>query len=193
MEDKIKDDVFDGETKKLTTEAEIRACAARQAGLSPGSSAPYTPSKYNEEYRHFDTLIWQMPTWSTAIFLGTAAVIAQNSLDMSKPILGVDASTIVGVFLLAVGGFLIGLTQAVYRFRCHQAPLKKHPQTPWWQYASTALQLLVAAQGFLVLTVALCAFGADVVISGTVMFFCFVWLSGYRELGLRQIGRRGTL
>lgn len=178
-EDKVPDFDFNAKCRLLCTEQEVvdAATSATEMGVE---------QIYTEEYRHFDTLIWQLPGWSTAIFLGTAAVLGQASHENLSKLLPVfSVSSLVWGFLLAVFVFLLGLTQALYRFRRHQAPLKKYNKTHWWSSASTYLQVFVTAQAFLVLYVALVVMGLSLHSALLISSIGLVGLSVYRELRLR--------
>ncbi len=69
------------------------------------------PSRYSEDYRHFDTLIWQTPVISSAIFAITIGAIAEKGKE-----------TVVLSFLLLSIVSLIFCTNyyILYRWRIHQ-------------------------------------------------------------------------
>ena len=182
-EDKEPDSDFNAKCRLLRSEEDIRAAA------SP-TNVDAVEKMYTEEYRHLDSLIWQMPGWSTAIFLGMAAVLGQASHDNLEKLLPVfDVSSLVASLLFVIFLFLFGLTQALYRFRCHQAPLKKYGRTNWWSSASTYLQLLVTAQAFLVLYLALGAWKFPLQWALSISIAGIVVSSFYRERRLK--GYRG--
>jgi len=94
-------------------------------------STPYTPvsTPYTEAYRHFDNLIWQVPAWATGLFAAVVAIVGsllsggQSQLlhdDYSMPLVNV-ASGLLAFF----GVFTLVLAYALFRFRAHQASLKK--------------------------------------------------------------------
>ena len=178
-EDKEAATEFSVKCKSLSTEEAIIA-AAFPANIDG------TRETYTEEYRHFDSLIWQMPGWSTAIFLGTAAVLGQASNDnLTRLLPSFSVPSLTAGFLLVVFSFLLGLTQALYRFRRHQAPLKQYTWTNWWSSASTHLQLFVTAQAFLVLYVALGVMSLLLHWAAFISVSAFLILAVYREWFLR--------
>ena len=145
-------------------------------------------TSYNEDYRHFDTLIWQMPAWSTAVFIGAGAVLVEANTESLSKILPMFTNTsLTAGFLLVVSLFLLGLTQVLYRFRIHQAPMKIYSRTPPWTSASTYLQVFVTAQAFLVLYLALGSMGLPLPLATTICTLAFVPLVIYREWALRQL------
>lgn len=178
-EDKEPAPEFNVKCESLSTEEAIVAAA------SP-ANIDGTRKIYTEEYRHFDSLIWQMPGWSTAILLGTAAVLGQASYDnLAKLLPSFSVPSLIAGFLLVVFSFLLGLTQALYRFRRHQAPLKQYTWTNWWSSASTHLQIYVTAQAFLVLYVALGVMYLPLNWALVSSVSCFLVLAVYREWRLR--------
>lgn len=100
--------------KLLRTEAEICARVTRSSVQSE-SDRPI----YDESYRHFDTLIWQMPGWSTAIFLGSAAVLGQaNRTNLTELLPGFTPESLTSGFLIVISAFMFGLTQSRIAFGC---------------------------------------------------------------------------
>ncbi|WP_281930008.1 hypothetical protein [Methylocystis iwaonis] len=112
--------------------------------------------KYNEEYRHFDNLIWQLPNWSTATFALSVAGISyiyqsENPLGLSK-ILYLSKELMAATLLVLTSSILLVYSHALFRFRFHQSRLKAYRQTSWWMSASTWLNILITAEAaFLVL------------------------------------------
>ncbi|MBT9596192.1 MAG: cupin domain-containing protein [Vitreoscilla sp.] len=143
---------------------------------------------YDEAYRHFDSLIWQMPGWSTAIFLGTAAVLGQASVQNLQSLLpAFTTSSLTTGFLFVIFAFMLGLTQALYRFRVHQAPLKSYSRTPLLASASTQLQLFVTAQAFVVLYLAISSAGTPLIGAFIGCLTGYIALASYREWALRNL------
>jgi hypothetical protein len=184
-EDKHFSQEFNEETHRLEGEAAV----LRAAGAFIATEGSRSTS-YSDEYRHFDTLIWQMPGWSTAIFLGTAAVVAQANVESLKALVPhFSPATLAAAFLIVIFLFLFGLSQALYRFRFHQAPMKAYKPTKWWESASTWLQFLVTAQSFVVLFLVLSAATAYRLQLALAFVVAFVMWSGYREWRLRRNAR----
>ncbi len=79
----------------------------------------------SETFRHFNTLIWQVPSWGIAIAVGVivaADQIGKYSDTWSISIQFIQASILFFGFFL-----LLGLTFAVYRFRTFQAASAPDP------------------------------------------------------------------
>ncbi len=147
---------------------------------------PPTGERYTAEYRHFDALIWQLPGWSTAIFLVTAggsrsiqqAVFLQESTGLTAEQL---ASGLFGLMFLVI----LVLSQALYRFREHQAALRQHAPAPPWSSSATYLQLIVTAEAFTLLFLVLLMNGVARRPAGWICIAFIVVLSLYREIWLR--------
>lgn len=77
------------------------------------------PLELSETYMHYNSLIWQVPSWGIAI--AAAVIVAADQIGKETntwmiPLNYVQAS------ILAFGAFLlIGLTIALYRYRAFQA------------------------------------------------------------------------
>jgi hypothetical protein len=79
----------------------------------------------SETYRHYNSLIWQLPSWSVAI--ATGVIVAANQIGKSA-----DTWTIpvkyVQVSILLFGAFLLtALAIALYRYRAYQAASAPQP------------------------------------------------------------------
>lgn len=122
---------FDLVTHALATPTAIRAAAIR---INKGSV------EYSEAYRHFDTLIWQIPAWSTAVF--ALAVQSLFGVLHSTAMRDINAATILSLFTaLALWSFAFVMS----RFRMHQRALKTHRTNPIFS-ASTLTQALVSSE-----------------------------------------------
>lgn len=171
-------------TKNLS-EQEIQTLASRS-----NVHAEHAGAIYNDEYRHFDSLIWQLPGWSTAVFLGAAAVLGQaNAESIQKFLPGIKPTDFAFGFLIIVFLFLLGLTQVLVRFRRHQIPLKLYSRTPWYSSASMYLQLFVTIQAFSVLFLLLVVAGVSSLWAGGICAVCTIALSIVRERALRIVNR----
>lgn len=167
------------------SESEIHVLAAQIKG-----SAVRPIATYSDEYRHFDSLIWQLPGWSTAVFLGAAAILGQANVESIQKLMpGINPMMLAVGFLAIVFMFLLGLTQVLVRFRRHQNPLKKYSQTPWYYSASTYLQLFVTIQTFSVLFVLLVVAGVSPYWAGLICAVATIVLSVIRERALRNSNR----
>lgn len=189
-EDRIVDETtkqFDKDTQSLTEEQITAEAAKNDAG-----SSGVTPGKrYTAEYRHFDTLIWQLPAWCTAIFLVTA--VGTNSIQQATFLsiaTGLTTNQFATGFLGLMFLVILALSQALYRFRRHQAALKRYRTTSVWSSASTYLQLIVTVEALALLFVVLLING---VLRGPASWLCIVLLlllTIYRECRVR--GARST-
>jgi hypothetical protein len=129
---------FDKVTQSIKDENDIRAAAMVQ----PAKSV------YSDEYRHFDTLIWQIPALSTAIFALSAQSFLQIFLDGDRTTL---SSLFSGYFTVLLGLFSLTFSFTLYRFRFHQKSLKAYKHTPFWKSASTWSQCVISLQAFTLL------------------------------------------
>jgi hypothetical protein len=134
---------FDKVTHAMSSELDIRATSIKPARVV----------QYSDEYRHFDTLIWQVPAWSTAIFALTIQALfdvldSSNSFDMTAA----GLLAVFGAFALACFSYVM------LRFRCHQHPLKTYSPTPKWKSASTITQCLVTLESMSLLAIAFMIF-----------------------------------
>jgi len=94
--------------------------------------------KYSKDYKHFDNLIWQLPGWSTAIFVLSITGLSQiagGNLDCLN--LGFSTEEIAFGFLLVCWFFHMALFNALVRFRAHQIELKSDGNSAFahWCYS----------------------------------------------------------
>jgi mannose-6-phosphate isomerase-like protein (cupin superfamily) len=144
---------FDQVTARVTEQELLRL--GTKPPEAPEPSAGTFPQKYNEAYRHFDNLIWQVPAWTTAIlavvFAGATQITATSPL---VELLRLEASHLVAVVSALFALFMFAVSHALYRFRWHQTQVKWHtPQHPL-RSPQVFLQLLVNLQGAALLAVA---------------------------------------
>jgi hypothetical protein len=122
---------------------------------------------YNQDYRHFDTLIWQTPTWASAIFTFTvtAAGMLVTNLDKVDKVLKLDPLNTLVLFLFAVFVVLLLLNNALVRFRLHQgalpAPKAVVPRPRWQPRGHTSLQLIVFIESAVLLNLGLMVAGME--------------------------------
>ena len=128
---------------------------------------PKKTDLYSQDYRHFDTLIWQVPTWSSAIFALTAAATGATLSNASQipNSLSASVSTILAFFLGTVTFVLLLLWNVLLRFRMRQIGITLPPETfippklfplPGGQ---VCLQLIVAVESVVLLAACLLAAG----------------------------------
>ncbi|MDP5240553.1 hypothetical protein Q9Q94_13495 [Uliginosibacterium sp. 31-16] len=105
---------------------------------------------YSGDYKHFDNLIWQLPVWSTAIFLLAITSVAYISTADFKSIeLAAEKSTFVGIVLSVCFVFQAAVFNALVRFRHHQHGLASKnikAFAKWWYSGQTWLQFAVIGQ-----------------------------------------------
>jgi len=87
---------------------------------------------YTQDYRHFDTLIWQAPTWSSAIFALTIAASGSLARDWVGFGQAFNASprVLLSCFFFIVAIVLSLLWIVLLRFRMRQKLLKIKPPIP---------------------------------------------------------------
>ncbi|MCR4345819.1 MAG: hypothetical protein NUV55_01240 [Sulfuricaulis sp.] len=187
-EDRMPDKNITQMTKGLS-ESAIHTLARQNNGSTARAATTYC-----DEYRHFDNLIWQLPGWSTAVFLGAAAILGQANVQSAQKLMpGTNLMIFVVGFLAIVFMFLLGLTQVLVRFRRHQRPLKIYSRTPWYSSASTYLQLFVTIQAFSVLFLLLVISGVSAPWAGVICAVITIVLSIIRERALRSSNRAGQV
>lgn len=152
---------------------------------------------YIQDYRHFDSLIWQVPAWASAIFSFsiTASVLALANSERIDRALGICTAHGVGIFLMSVFCVFFLLTSVFLRFRLHQRsihrPKRKHIPSTWYLVpGQTALLLVLFIESSVTLAFSLVAFGIEVVISGIVagVFLMVGFL--YVEWSIRRLSRK---
>lgn len=98
---------------------------------------------YSEAYRHFDNIIWQVPTWGIAVSAGTiVAAVEMNS----APSIGTIAVIHAQFLVLLFGAALLGcLAMVVCKARVHQtSTLLGIALSPPFSYKMSAGKLLQA-------------------------------------------------
>ncbi len=106
-------------------------------------------SEYSEDYKHFDNLIWQVPTWCTAIFTGTIVGLNEILNKYNKETWGIDQNILIFLILFCGFIFLLSFSYALYRYRVHQLYTKKPklPELASTKYgAQTVLQFSISLQ-----------------------------------------------
>jgi hypothetical protein len=146
---------------------------------------------YSEAYRHFDGLIWQVPSWATVVFFGV--FIAVQTVPASSD-WGWCLSRMQMVTLVLCGAFLFHLLCffVLFSFRWHQAALKAQGPFANWPLpnAQFLLQLNVGLQETILVSLFLQAVGRTfwscLVISGlvflTLTIVCEIYIWKYRKL-----------
>jgi len=180
---------FDEITKNLT-EDQIKSIAINGP---PKTDNFDVLQEYNEPYRHFDNLIWQVPAWSSGIFL--AILIAISSLRSSDPLIlssGFDFDILLSVLYGLASFIMLTLSYSLYRFRWHQSRVKNYIPKVHCRSPQFGLQLVVNIQ-FVFLLFLSCSFLNDflfvkIAIALVVLFF----ISLYQEIVLKKHGKTGN-
>lgn len=155
----------------LVTQSIVGEAAVRAGAIQRGKRASYP-----EEYRHFDTLIWQVPAWSTAIFAISGSLIS----DAAKNVRGDPSQQGAAGLMCFVALCLLVFAIVLSRFRTHQRSLKGYSNTPIHKSAQSWTQALIAVQYSILLGVGLNLLGLTRSLSvlvgiavGLVSFSCF--------------------
>jgi uncharacterized membrane protein YidH (DUF202 family) len=158
-EDRITDEqtkMLDQAVRCLQGEDQIRR-EATQKGRSVTMKVKDPEKSYPPALRHFDWLIWQVPAWSTAIFLVTA--VGVNSIQQAgflSEATDLRKEAIASAFLVLMSLVILALSHALYQFRRHQwrIPIDEPLGTPRWASASMYLQIVVTTEAFALLFLA---------------------------------------
>lgn len=156
-----------------------------------------TEESYIQDYRHFDSLIWQVPAWASAIFSFsiTASVLALANSEKIDSALGIRTAHGVGIFLMSVFVVFFLFTSVFLRFRLHQRgihrPKRKHIPSLWFLVpGQTALLLVLFIEGSVTLSFALVVLGVGVACSA--MAAGVFLLAGflYVEWSIRRLSQK---
>jgi hypothetical protein len=180
------DRITDNETKKLDSltislsENQIRYLSRK------GSSK--ISEVYSAEYRHFDTLIWQLPAWSTAVFIGSimgGISIANIYINEST---GLSSKGLLWGFFLLMACILQALSHVLYRFRKTQRPLKRYVKTPFWKSAQTYLLLITNLESLILFFLFLVVFfEMSSCVSALICFVFLLLITFLREYYVRKV------
>jgi hypothetical protein len=120
----------------------------------------------NEDFRHFDKLIWQVPSWGIAIAAGVIVAADRIGKIGHSWVLAVNY---IQALILFFGSFLLAaLAIALYKYRCLQAACAPDP------IPSPPFRLQPSANTFL--QGALCLTCGGVFGLGAVQVFCLARL-----------------
>ncbi|MEA2998728.1 MAG: hypothetical protein QOK17_561 [Sphingomonadales bacterium] len=173
---------FDRRLAALGDEAAVLT-AARRAPQAPGGA------RYTEEYRHFDTLIWQAPAWASAIFaLSLQALDGDLQAGLGR-ISGVSSAVAMAAFCSFMSLTLMCFAFVLWRFRRHQFMLKAYPGAAWYRSAGTYTQSLITAQSGVLLFLALLFLGIRPIVALPATALAVVIIGCLFETRLRK--RRG--
>ena len=110
------------------------------------------PATYSEDYRHFDALIWQIPSWSTAVFaavLSALAIINSNDAHSLIALFRIKPADFSKMLLLGSLLFFAAMYYTLYRWRVHQRYTKREnvPRPLFeWIGAQLFLQFVTGTQ-----------------------------------------------
>ena len=149
---------------------------------------------YTQDYRHFDSMMWQVPAWASAIFsfsITIAFLLLANSAEIENLLPSINAKISVSIFLFSEFVILLLLLNVFLRFRLHQRlvirPKRRNVPRLWYMLPGQSSLLLIL---FIELAVILCFFLITVevelmyAIGVTVLFFVSGF--GYVEMSVRQ-------
>lgn len=149
---------------------------------------------YPEDYRHFDSLIWQVPAWSTGIFglSMTAVALVISNIPKIQDLAPIDPLKSLSFFLCVVFLIQIILINVYLRFRLHQRmihrPKRKFIPAPWFLLpAQFSLLLLLFIEAAFLLHVTLITGGISVFSSLIISSIFFVFGFAYVEFSMNKV------
>lgn len=154
---------FDAVTGRVS-EQEILRLGASVADQREVEEETAGRGPYNEVYRHFDNLIWQVPAWTTAILAVVLAGVTQ--ITTTSPLvgmLGLNATQLVATVSGLFAAFMFAVSHALFRFRWHQVRAKWYTPRHPLRSPQVFFQLLVNLQGASLLAVAGIAAGLTLI------------------------------
>jgi hypothetical protein len=117
------------------------------------SRMAYAEDDHDKDYRHFDSIIWQLPAWASAIYAFTVVGCSQiisNDQNLQR-IFGISSRELLVLFLNMVSVLYLLLYYVLYRFRMNQARVKPPIQAGGKLFGcisgQVALQLIIAIEG----------------------------------------------
>ena len=171
----------DAQTVKL--DELVKGLTEREIWTDARQASP-PESLYTEEYRHFDTLIWQAPAWASAIFaisLQTLDEGFQNAIIA----LGLPLRSVTTVFWTLMSIALLCFSFVLWRFRVHQSRLKRH-RTPWYSSAASYTQILITAEAAALACLAQLTAGIGLTVAIIVSLMTALAISSVYEVALRR-------
>jgi len=153
------------------------------------------PEIYTQDYRHFDSIIWQVPVWTSAVFsfsVTAAVLFLVNSSKIEESIPSINANLFISIFLLLVFVVLLLLLNVFLRFRLHQRvvfrPNERHVPRLWYMLpGQSSLLLIMFIEAAVIIFLALITSGIGLVFSiGVAAVFLLVGF-GYVEWSVRKL------
>jgi mannose-6-phosphate isomerase-like protein (cupin superfamily) len=148
---------FDEVTETLQREEQIMELDERRTGVDLGA----LEERYNVVYRHFDNLIWRLPVWTSGLLSATMIGLNSATQETISKTTGVAAAYVTVFYVLLMFLVMLLFSFVLYRFRVHQrdARVESRRGTPLWKSASTLFNLIVTAEAFLLLGLAMLMMG----------------------------------
>jgi glucose-6-phosphate-specific signal transduction histidine kinase len=151
--------------------------------------------KYSDDYKHFDNLIWQVPAWSEAIFIGIL-VGANEILNNYSPTWGVDQNIFLFLVLLSGCIFLFSSSYILYRFRHNQSTVVStvvKDKVPFAKRlgAQTILQFSLTYQLTVCIVLSLYTIFRSFLLSSVIGVLAIVVMTIYYEFNLSKIKKSG--
>ncbi|OQX90665.1 MAG: hypothetical protein B6D58_09765 [candidate division Zixibacteria bacterium 4484_95] len=153
------------------------------------------PAIYTQDYRHFDSLIWQVPAWASAIFsfsITSAVLVLANSVKIESLLPSINASLSVSIFLLSVFIVLLLLLNVFLRFRLHQRvvfrPNRRNVPHLWYMLSGqSSLLLVLFIEAAVILCFALITAGIGLMTTIGVTATFLILGFGYVERSVRKL------
>lgn len=132
------------------------------------------PQYYHQDWRHFDSLVWQVPSWSTSIFtltVATSGFLLVNGAVIEKAF-QINILRVLAIFLTAISAIFCLLIHVLTRFRLHRGGLS--PSSPIIGmpkpilYTGTALSLILFIELAFLVAASVIAWGFGSHVSFTV-------------------------
>jgi uncharacterized membrane protein YhaH (DUF805 family) len=184
-------DHFTAVTKNIS-EAELE----RQSSLlrqPPTTEATRTLDDYNEAYRHFDNLIWQVAAWSSGIF--TVAIGGASQLTSSNPVItmtGLSFQALTSFLFAIFGVFILVLSHALYCFRWHQIRVKNYIPRTHLLSPQVGLQSIVNIQAVILASLPPLLLGVSITVTAVIAATVLIAMAILQEVELIRVGKEGN-
>lgn len=189
---------FTQDTKRLTEQDIFDRSQTPPTIEKSGLERPATPPPMNtaidENYRHFDTLIWQTSAWSSGLF--TLALAGVTQIDKLGPTLsatGFNNNQLLAALSAMFGGFILVISHALYRFRWHQRAGRGRAGLAVWRSPQFGLQNMVNVQAMVLLGIALLCLGLPKALVAGLLFVPFLTMLGYQESMIEEQSEKSGL